>query len=124
MIENCYTINDQLWVLLGYKTIKIERGSCGGMVYEWVTVPNDHVLQTADWYAWEYKKPPSFTTDYDGLIKTEIKVGIADPQDFIQRKRKRVWISEWCEIDMEPLWAPSLDRAKVLLNTLKRVPLS
>lgn len=115
----------KLGELLGYRELYVQKGSCGGWVCEYVWVRGDHALQTAEWYCWSYTGIPYYGRDYDSLLSAEAEVGIvAEPQTFIQRKRKRVWLAYWVGKNMEPLHAPLEARLDALIHALEKIPLT
>jgi hypothetical protein len=110
--------------LLGYAPRFIKEGSCGGMVYEWVWVKGDHVLQTADWYCWSYTGIPYYDTHYSSMRKAEDEVGISNPQNSTENKRRRIWDDFWTLNGQNPTFAPLGDRVKALIHVLQRIPLT
>jgi hypothetical protein len=110
--------------LLGYAPRYIKEGSCGGMVYEWVWVKGDHVLQTADWYAEEYSSPAPYSIYYWAMLEAEKESGIVDPKTFTQRKRRRIWDDFWARGEQNPTFAPLEERVKALIYVLQRIPLT
>lgn len=110
--------------LLGYEWRYIQKGSCGGWVCEWMWLKGDHVLQTADWYAEEYRSIPYYDTYYSSLRKVEDEVGISNPKNFMQRKRRRIWDSFWKQDGQNPTFAPLESRVKALIYVLQQIPLT
>ena len=115
----------KLGELLGYRCIKIEYGSCGGMVFEHIWVKGEHTLQTADWYCWSYTGIPFYGRDYNSLLDAEREAGIGRaPVSKDEYQRQSQWRKYWEEKEIAPEFAPQEARLDALIHVLEKFSLT